>query len=223
MTIVIEPATTRRDEAAVRRIRRHVFQREMSIALRQSDSPDKAMALDLLAWVEPGGDPVGALTVIETSENDHLHESYGLRFGPSARVARFTQMAVLKPYRGMNIPLMLMLEAHRRFVAPLRFHYTWLLFDAERAVSSLICKMLCFTPTEHSFLSEYGLCRALVRDERSQRCIEALCQAEQYLESFSNGHMRLTAAHFCGLTRDRRRAGEIQGISWTDRSISGCR
>lgn len=194
MRIVIEPATTSRDQAALRRIRRQVFQREMSIVLRQSDSMDKATALHLLARVEPGGDPVGTLTVVDTSENDRLHESYGLGFGQRERVVRYTQLAVLKPYRGRHIPLMLMLEAHRRFVAPMQFHYSWLLFDAERAGSSLMCRLLCFTPTEHSFLSEYGLCRALVRDERTRCCIEALRQAEEYLKSSSNEHVRLAAA-----------------------------
>jgi hypothetical protein len=64
---------------------------------------------------------------------------YGLRFDPHARVARYTQLVALKPYRGMNMPLRLILEGHRRFVAPGQFDYTWLLWMSYLA-PELICR-----------------------------------------------------------------------------------
>lgn len=72
-------------------------------------------------------------------------------------MARYTQLAVLRGYRGLKIPLVLMLEAHRRFVAPGRFDYTWLLFDTERAGVAFMSNRLGFTVTDDAFESEYGI------------------------------------------------------------------
>src|SRR5881296_466150 len=132
MSIIIEPVANH-DNAVVQGIRQQVFEYEMGIPLEQLLLPESASAFNLLARVEPDGDPVAALTVLDTSGEDQLHARCGLRFEPGARVARYTQLAVLQPYRGRNLPLAMMLEAHRRFVVPQRFDYTWLLFDAERA------------------------------------------------------------------------------------------
>jgi hypothetical protein len=76
---------------------------------------------------------------------------------------------------------MLMLEAHRRFVAPRGFDHTWLLFDAERASSSFLCAWLGFTSGERAFEAEYGPSRVLVRDERAPQSGQAIRRAEQYL------------------------------------------
>ena len=104
-------------------------------------------------------------------------------FHSGARVARYTQLAVLRSYRGLKIPLMLMLEAHRRFVTPRQFDYTWLLFDAERAGVTFMCKRLGFSVTE-AFDTDYGRSRGLVRDERALSSKRAIRQAEEYLEQF---------------------------------------
>ena len=81
-----------------------------------------------------------------------------MKFEPQARVARYTHLAVLKPYRGLNIPLAMMLEAHRRLIVPRQFDYTWLLFDVERAANSFLVHQLGFTPLPETLVSEYG-CR----------------------------------------------------------------
>jgi hypothetical protein len=181
MEIIVEPITNNEDEAAMLRIRQQVFDREMGIALARLSVPDIPGSFHLLARVSPLGDPVGALSVVDTSRDHELHEGYGLKFHAAARVARYTQLAVLKPYRGLNIPLMLMLEAHRRFVTPSLFDYTWLLFDARRAASSLMCKWLAFTASECTFASEYGHSRALLRDERAPKSQQAIWRTEQYV------------------------------------------
>ncbi len=185
MEITIEPVVNIKDEVAMFRIREQVFKREMGISLARLTALDNSCSFHLLARVNSDGDAVAALSVVDTSGRHELHECYGLRFHDGARVARYTQLAVLRPYRGMNIPLMLMLEAHRRFVAPVQLDYTWLLFDAHRAASSLMCKWLGFAPGEGAFDSEYGLSRTLLRDERAPQSEHAIWRTEQYFEQMS--------------------------------------
>lgn len=188
MEITIEPVVTIKDEGAMLRIREQVFEREMGISLTRLTAWDNPRSLHLLARVDPDGDAVAALSVVVTSGHHELHDGYGLRFHAAARVARYTQLAVLRPYRGMSIPLRLMLEAHRRFIAPGEFDYTWLLFDAHRAASSLMCKWLGFAPGEGAFESEYGLSRTLLRDERAPQSEHAIWRTEQYVEQVLKAH-----------------------------------
>ena len=180
--IRIEPVSDGFDHLAVLQLRQQVFEREMGIPFDRRTSADGTTAFHLIARVESTDDPVAALSTVDTTGNHALHQAYGLRFDANARVGRYTQLAVLKPYRGLDIPMMLMLEAHRQFVAPGLFDHTWLMFDAERARSSFLCKMLAFTPGDEVILSEYGGSRALVRDEQTFRCGKAVQLAEQYLE-----------------------------------------
>jgi hypothetical protein len=180
MEIVIKPATGADDRDAMFRIRQEVFEREWGIALAQLRAYDGTSALHLLALVEPGEYPVATLTVVDTSGDQQLHESYGLSFAPQTRAARYTQLAVLKPYRGVDIPVRMILEAHHRFVVPGQFDYTWLLFDARRAASSSLCQWLAFSASEKAFASEYGFSRSLVRDESAARCKQAIRRVERY-------------------------------------------
>ncbi len=179
MEIVIERATTIDDEEAIMRIRQQVFEREMGISVTYLSALENPNHLHLLARAGRKGDAVAALSVVDTSGNQALHESFGMAFDPDARVARYTQLAVLKPFRGINVPLAMMLEAHHSFVVPGRFEFTWLLFNAERAGQSLMSKWLAFVPGNLDFLSEYGRSRALVRDERAPRSEQAILEAEQ--------------------------------------------
>jgi hypothetical protein len=180
MEIVIKPATSDEERDVMLRIRQEVFEREWGIALAQLRSYDEMSALHLLALVEPGEYPVAVLTVVDTSGDQQLHESCRLSFAPQTRAARYTQLAVLKRYRGMDIPVRMILEAHHRFVVPSRFDYTWLLFDARRAASSSLCQWLAFSASEQAFVSEYGFSRSLIRDERAPRCKRAIRRVERY-------------------------------------------
>src|SRR5215510_1650437 len=173
MEIVIKPAISNEERDAMFRIRQEVFEHEWGIALAQLRAYGET-ALHLLALVEPGEYPVAVLTVVDTSGDQQLHESYGLSFAPQTRAARYTQLAVLKPYRGIDIPVRMILEAHHRFVVPGRIDYTWLLFDARRAASSSLCQWLAFSASEKAFASEYGFSRSLVRDESAARCKQAI-------------------------------------------------
>jgi hypothetical protein len=180
MEIVIKPAISNEERDAMFRIRQEVFEREWGIALTQLRAYDEASALHLLALIEPGEEPVAALTVADTSGDQQLHERCSLSFEPQARSARYTQLAVLKPYRGMDIPVRMILEAHHRIIVPSRFDYTWLLFDARRAASSSLCQWLAFSASEQAFASEYGFSRSLVRDEHATRCKQAIRRVERY-------------------------------------------
>lgn len=184
MRIIFDEVADGEDKAAVSRIQHEVFEREMGIRLVPPGVPNNGNVSHLLARVWPSRAPIGTLSVTDTSGDHQLYESCGLRFGTHARIARYTHLAVLRPYRGMNIPLMMMLEAHRRLIVPRRFQYTWLLFNAERASTSFLTRLLGFTPTANTFFSEYGRRCPLVRDERASHSREIIRQAEQYLEQF---------------------------------------
>ena len=187
MEILIEQVESRHDRAVMRRIRKQVFEVEMGIALSRLEQAEDAPSLSLLAISEPEGKAVATLHVIETTADEALHQRYGLAFDAASRVARFTYLAVLKPYRGLHIPLMLMLEAHRRFVATDHFDFTWLLFEAERAESSFLCRHLAFTPSPDVVRAEYGPCRTLIRDECAPHSEAALQQARAYLAGLMEG------------------------------------
>lgn len=181
MEIMVEQVTTETDIDVVRRIQEQVFERELGIKLAFSGSSENGRATYLLARVGRDNKPVGSLCVLDTSNHDELHESFGLKFEPQARVARYTHLAVLKPYRGMNIPLAMMIEAHRSVIVPRQFDYTWLLFDVERAAKSFLSARLGFKPLPETFVSEYGRRCPLVRDERAPRSSQAIRQAEACL------------------------------------------
>ena len=182
MKILIEAVTGGEAESAMRRIRREVFERELGIRRVPPDMSDATAVGHVLARTHPGGEAVGAMTVLDTSGGGGLCAGYNLGFEPGGRAARFTHLAVLKPFRGRNVPLMMALEAHRLFVAPGGYDYTWLLFDAERAAASFLSRWLGFTPRAEVFVSEYGCRRPLVRDERGEKAAAALRRASLFLE-----------------------------------------
>jgi hypothetical protein len=156
----------------------------MGLELPEPGARDSDRVLHLLARNEEGGDPFATLSVVETSEDQDLTDKYGLDFSSGELTARYTQLAVLKSYRGMSIPLMMIMEGHRRFVVPRQIDYTWLLFDAGRAAESSMCRLLSFVPSERVLESEYGSSRALVRHEMSPRSIAANRAAEKFLDQF---------------------------------------
>ena len=182
MEILIEHVTDEKNARAMLEVRRQVFEREMGIRLAPDGARGDGKISNLVARIYPSRLAVGTLSVIDTSGDEQLHEGHNLGFAPGGRAARFTHLAVLRPFRGMNIPLVMMLEAHRLFVAPRRYDYTWLLFDAERAPTSFLTRLLGFTPKADTFVSEYGRRCPLVRDERAEEAAQILRLAEQLLK-----------------------------------------
>jgi len=190
----IEMATSEKDMSAMRRIRQQVFEYEMGLTLPALNAPECVAAAHVIARAELTGEPVAALTVVDTTNEVDLFEPYGLCLRPDARTARYMQLAVIKPYRGMNLPLRLILKAHFHFVAPGGFTHTWLLFDAKRAANSSLCARLGFSASERVFHSQFGVNRLLVRDERSAFCEQAIRRTQQYLAAVARKNGR--SSHF---------------------------
>ncbi len=165
MTFVIEPVTDSLASARAAYVREEVFEREWNVCVPLLPPRDDPGMLTLIARPESQSEPAAALTVLETTGDHDLHRRLGLVFPESARVARYTQLAVLKQYRGLNIPVQLVREARRRFVVPRGISYTWLLFDAERARSSSLCRRLGFRASPGTFNTEYGCSRVLSRND----------------------------------------------------------
>ena len=182
MEIIIEQVKNDDGVEAIMQIREQVFVRELGITLAPSSASENGRATFLLARVGLDRKPVGSLCVIDTSHDRKLHQSFGLKFESKARVARYTHLAVLKPYRGCHIPLAMMLAAYRRVIVPRHFDYTWLLFDVERAADSFLVHRLGFGTLPETFVSEYGCRCPLVRDERTLSSAQFIRQAESYLE-----------------------------------------
>lgn len=180
MDIIIEQVKNGDDIAAMFAVWEQVFERELDITLPQYSAAGNIS--HWLARLKRSHQAVGTLSVVDTSGQHHLHDSLGLGFDPKARAARFTHLAVLKPFRGMNIPLAMMLEAHHRVIVPRQFDYTWLLFDVEKASSSFLARQLGFTLLPQTFVSEYGCRCPLVRHEHAPEAARAICQAELYLK-----------------------------------------
>jgi GNAT superfamily N-acetyltransferase len=186
-TIIIEPATDAATLAAADRVREEVFGREWNQSLPRLGSHDSTQMVTLIARTEAGAQPIAALTLLDTTADSEVHHRFELPFEDGIRVARYTRLAVLKPYRGLNVPLQLILEARRRFVATAEIGYTWLLFDAERAASSSICRLLGFHASARTFRTEYGLSRVLWRSEFDPGVRPRDESARQFLNRSSSG------------------------------------
>ena len=179
MDIIIDRIESSEDIAAMLDVWQQVFERELGIVLPQNSTSSHIS--HWLARLKQSREAIGTLSVVDTSGQHQLHDSLGLRFDPLARVARFTHLAVLKRHRGMNIPLQMMLEAHRSVIVPGQFDYTWLLFDVEKVPKSFLSRQLGFTPLPQTFVSEYGCRCPLVRNERTHEAKRAIREAESYL------------------------------------------
>jgi hypothetical protein len=172
MRITIAAIKTAEEERAAEQVRYEVFKQEWKCSVAAPACGVTGAGLHLLARVEPSGDPIATLSVVDTTSATDLHARYGLHFEEGATSARYTQLAVVKPYRGMHVAFALMLEAERQFVSPHRFDYSWLLFDAVRASSSF-CGLLGFHAGSQVVKTEHGSMRVLVRAERQHRTAEA--------------------------------------------------
>ena len=190
MKITISTVTNEEDKLKVLNLRKEVFENELGLVVDCLNGLSQKQGQHLLAHTDPHREAVACLSLVDTSDDHELHRRYGLNFAPKTRVARYTQLAVAKPYRGLGIPLMLVLEAHRRYVVAKRFDYTWLLYKAERAADSSFCRLLGFIPSDELFQSEWGYSRILLRDELVEHSANAIRQAERrlqrLLESYSN-------------------------------------
>lgn len=166
MHITIEAANNAASLRAVHDVREEVFGKQCYRRLPRLEDYDPTQILTLVARSGDTNEPMAALSVVETTDDAALHSALDLLFPDGIRVARYTQLAVLRAYRGLHLPAHLLSEARRRFVVPNQILYTWLLFNAETARSSSFCRELRFKCSEKEFATEYGRSRVLVRKER---------------------------------------------------------
>ena len=166
MNFTIEAANDGAALASACDIRTQVFGADCFRRLPRLDGYDPGQILTLMARSEDTNEPAATLTVVETTADAGLHIALGLSFPEGVRVARYTQLAVLKAYRGLKLPGRLISEARRRFVEPNRIQYSWLLYNADAARSSSLCRQLGFKCGDQEFVTEYGRSRLLVRNEQ---------------------------------------------------------
>jgi hypothetical protein len=165
MRLTVEPVRSLADLTELISLHQAVFERELGLALPRLRARAKNSIMHLVARCDQAPGIVGAVTIIETDRTLVPREAYGLPFPSTERAARYTHMAVLPRYRGLNIPVRLLLEARRLFVTPRRIHYTWLLYDAARAGSSRLCSILGYRVAPVVVDAGYGPCCVLSRDE----------------------------------------------------------
>lgn len=196
IAMIIKIVTNEEDMLAMHRIRQQVFEHEMGLTLPALSVPDYMATGHVIARDDLTDEPVAALTIMSTTSEVDLSEQYGLYLPPSAQTARYMQLAVIKSYRGMNLPLMLILKAHYHFVVPSEFTHTWLLFDAKRAANSSLCARLGFSASERVFQTSFGTSRILVRDEQSPLCEDALQQTQLYLEAVAQKKLHSSQCYY---------------------------
>jgi hypothetical protein len=166
MNIVVEVIGSSRElSQAAAAIRKEVFEEEWKCKPEGLSSHNSGERVDLIARVASSGEPVAVVTIVETTDDVLLHKRFSLPFSPIDRSARYGQLAVLKRYRGLDIPLRLILEGNRQFVKPKAIKHTWLLFDADRATFCSFCRLLGFHAGDRVHESEYGRVRVLTRKE----------------------------------------------------------
>lgn len=180
MQFLVKPVKTAALASIADDIRRQVFEREWCVPLAGTGTTESGNSQTFLATT-PFHEPVGVVTAVDSTGDRLMRENLGLG-KQSVRLARYSQLAVLKPYRGMHVPLKLLIEARADFVVPEKFDYSCLLFDATRAPSSSYCAMLGFRPSPQTVRSCQGPCRILFRCETAPSSDLRDKYAGQYLE-----------------------------------------
>ena len=163
--IRIEAVTTSQQWAEMSGIRTQVFTREYGFSFEALPGPGEAGVWHFLAWDD--NEPVGTLSVVDTTGNRRLHQSYALNFGRNERVARYAQLAIVKAYRKRGIFELLIETAQKMVIRPNEFSVGWLLYPAAQARSSRLAQSFGFTAEAPLLQTEFGLCHVLMRRESS--------------------------------------------------------
>src|SRR5260370_790521 len=161
--IRIEAVNANQQWAEMLGVRTQVFTIECGFSFKPLPGPVEAGVWHFLA--RDKHDAVGTLSVIETSKDHQIHQRYKLRFGKNDRVARYAQLAILKPYRKRGIFEMLIETAQRTVIHPNGFTFGWLLYPAAHAQSCGLTGGLGFTAQAPLLTTEFGKCHVLIRRE----------------------------------------------------------
>ena len=173
--IRIETVTTWQQWVAVSKIRTQVFTEEHGFSFTPLPEPGEKGVWHFLAADKE--DPIGTLSVIDTTHDRQLHERCRLSFGVNDRVARYAQLAILKSYRNRGILKMLIENAQSRVIRPNGFVLEWLLYPAVHAQSSMLIQELGFKAQGTVLNTEFGRCHVLIHRGAS------LSQASETQES----------------------------------------
>lgn len=161
--IQIEAATTSQQWTDMLGIRTQVFAIEYGFTVTPLPGPGVRGVWHFLA--RDNHEPIGTLSVVDTTGDRHVHQRYGLSFGDNERVVRYAQLAILKPYRKRGIFEKLIETARTTAVRPNGFAVEWLLYPAERALTSMLTWYFGFTAEAPLLTTEFGKCHVLVRRE----------------------------------------------------------
>jgi acyl carrier protein len=173
----IEAIHTAQQWAEVSSIRTQVFSTEYGYPISPLPGVGEPGVWHLLA--RDKHDAIGVLSVVDTTSNRRVHQQNRLTFGEKERVARYAQLAILKPYRKRGIFEMLIETAQRTVIQPHRFTVEWLLYPATLASSSKLTRCLGFTAETRTLATEFGKCHVLVRRDLS------LAQVSEPAQPFS--------------------------------------
>jgi acyl carrier protein len=166
-TFRIEAATTSEQWTEMVEIRTRVFADECGFSLRSLPGLGEEGVWHFLA--RDNRDAIGALSVVDTTGNCQIHRRYRLNFGENDRVARYAQLAILKPYRRCGVFKMLIDNARNAVIRPNGFTVSWLVYPAARARSSILTRSLGFTAEAPLLNTEFGSCHVLVYRESTNR------------------------------------------------------
>jgi acyl carrier protein len=162
-TIRIEAVTTNQQWAEMLGIRTQVFTIEHGFSFDPLPRPGERGVWHFLA--RDNHDAIATLSVVDSTRDSQVHQRYRLTFEKNDRIARYAQLAILKPYRKRDIFKTLIETAETAVVRPNGFAVGWLLYPAAQARSSMLIKSLGFTAEAPLLTTEFGKCHVLVRRE----------------------------------------------------------
>ncbi|HZR59130.1 MAG TPA: phosphopantetheine-binding protein [Terriglobales bacterium] len=163
--IRIEAVTTNQQWAEMLGIRTQVFTIEYGFQFKPLPGPGETRIWHFLA--RDNHDAIGTLSVVDITGDRQVRQRYRLSFGDNDRVARYAQLAILKPYRKRGIFEMLLETAQSTVIRSNRFDFGWLLYPAAHARSSGLTRRLGFAAEAPLLKTEFGSCHVLVRREPS--------------------------------------------------------
>ncbi|HJY84396.1 MAG TPA: acyl carrier protein [Candidatus Binatia bacterium] len=176
--IRIETATTSEQWTEMLGIRTQVFTIEYGFSFRPLPGPGEKGVWHFLA--RDNHEAIGALSIVDTTGDRQVHQRYHLNFGQNDRVARYAQLAILKPYRKRGIFKALIEIAQSTVIRPKGFTVGWLLYPAAHARSSILTQSLGFAAEAPLLTTEFGSCHVLIRRESSLEQVSSTEEPAQH-------------------------------------------
>ena len=123
MRITVEPARSLADLAALISLHQEVFGPDARLSLPKLRAQASDSVMHLIARIGATSRAVGALTVMDTTDDHAIHQHYGLIFPAGTKLAHYTRPVILPEYRSSAILLALSREAVQLFVIPRGIQY----------------------------------------------------------------------------------------------------